>query len=139
MGLSDQEGRDTLEEAKPFLHLQVVLSWRAGGRIHRQVVTRELELTTVLASYCRDMDVQIAAVLLAKGVLQDLPSAADHDELAATRDSIGVRTPCTMPPVTCCICSSPQAMLGHTHPTLLQSHVSGSYCVDFQGVLACLV
>ena len=83
--------------------MQVVLSWRAGGRIHRQVVTRQLDLTTVLASYCRDMDVQIAAVLLAKGVLQDLPSSADHDELAATRDSIGAHTPCRTPPLIRCM------------------------------------
>lgn len=66
-------------------------------------MTRQLDVTTVLASYCRDMDVQIAAVLLAKGVLQDLPSSAGHDELAATRDSIGAHTPCRTPPLIRCI------------------------------------
>lgn len=76
-----------------FVPLQVVLSWRADGRVHRQVVTRQLGLTHVLASYCRDMDVQIAALLLAKGVLQDLPSAADPDTLSATQFSIGAHPP----------------------------------------------
>ena len=80
-----------------------------GGRIHRQVVTRELGLTTVLASYCRDMDVQTAALLLAKGVLQDVPSAADHDELAATQDSIGSHPPCgTRSAIIRCMSHSPQ-------------------------------
>ncbi len=69
--------------------MQVVLSWKLGGRICRRVVTRMLGITSVLATYCRELDVAVAAVLLAKGVLQDLPSAADPEELASTQDSIG--------------------------------------------------
>lgn len=72
------------------LLLQVVLSWRAGRCICRRVVTRKLGITTVLASYCRDLDVRVAALLLSKAVIQGIPSAADADELASTRDSIGV-------------------------------------------------
>ena len=96
-------------------------------------MTRELDLTIVLASYCRDMDVQIAAVLLAKGVLQDLPSSADRDELAATRDSIGAPAPCTTQPLIRCtywtLQATPEQMPGYSG----EKHVSGSYCVDFQG------
>ena len=69
--------------------MQVVLSWKLGGRICRRVVTRMQGITTVLATYCRELDVAVAAVLLAKGVLQDVPSAADPEEIASTRDSIG--------------------------------------------------
>ena len=83
------QARDFDRAGQYGLTAQVVLSWRAEGRIHRQVVTRELALTTVLVSYCRDLDVPVAALLLAKGVMQGLTPAADADELAATQDSIG--------------------------------------------------
>jgi hypothetical protein len=69
--------------------MQVVLSWKAGGSIRRRVVTRKLSISTVLSSYCRALDVPVAAALLAKGVLQDIPSATDAGDLASTRESIG--------------------------------------------------
>ena len=69
--------------------MQVVLSWKVGGRISRRVVTRRLGISTVLPSYCRALDVPVAAALLGKGVLQDIPSAADADDLASIRESIG--------------------------------------------------
>ena len=69
--------------------MQVVLSWKVGGSISRRVVTRRLGISTVLPSYCRALDMPVAAALLAKGVLQDIPSAADADDLASIRESIG--------------------------------------------------
>lgn len=77
-----------------FAWAQVVLSWVDGqGRTVRRVVTRKLQTTTVLSAYVRDLDVPVAAALLAKGVVQDAvrSEAAANDELAPVRASIGAR------------------------------------------------
>lgn len=54
-------------------------------------MTRRLDVTTVLPNHCRLMDVPVAAVLLAKGVMQGLSSGGDPDEVASTQDSMGER------------------------------------------------
>ena len=74
--------------------LQVVLSWagQGGGRI-RRVVTRRLGATAVPASHLRDMDMRCAALLLAKGAVQDAVraqgNAAGDLDLADLRASVG--------------------------------------------------
>ena len=73
---------------------QVVLSWVDGqGRTVRRVVTRKLQTTTVPSAYVRDLDVPVAAALLAKGVVQDAvrSEAAANDELAPIRALIGAQ------------------------------------------------
>jgi hypothetical protein len=80
--------------------LQVVLSWVNGlGITVRRVVTRKLQTTKVLASYVRDLNVAVAVVLLAKGVIQDAVNseAAVNDELPAMQRNIGER---------CCLLAS---------------------------------
>ena len=67
----------------------MVLSWaRDDGGGVRRVVTRRLQATGVLASYAREADVRCAAVLLAKGAVQD---AARNDDPPALQASIGER------------------------------------------------
>lgn len=71
---------------------QVVVSWmnRLGASV-RRVVTRKLQATAVLTSYSREVDVRVAAVLLAKGVVQDAvrSEAAANDDLLAIQRTIG--------------------------------------------------
>ncbi len=87
----------SLSCAETVVYAQVVLSWQdSAGRTLRRVVTRKLQTTTVLSAYVRDVDVPLAAVLLAKGVVQDAvrSEAAAHGELAPIRASIGESLPC---------------------------------------------
>ncbi|EIE27195.1 hypothetical protein COCSUDRAFT_55218 [Coccomyxa subellipsoidea C-169] len=83
---------DVVKPLEAKAYVQVVLSWQdSAGRTLRRVVTRKLQTTTVLSAYVRHVDVPLAAVLLAKGVVQDAvrSEAAAHGELAPIRASIG--------------------------------------------------
>ena len=113
-----------------------MLSWKLRDRIYRRVVTRILGITTVLATYCRELDIAVAAVLLAKGVLQDLPSAADPEEVAHTRDSIGERPikgfPTQAQAVRHCLCYMHYMLRAH-YQSGLQSLVWNAQAGCFAG------
>lgn len=100
-----------LNPARGGLHAQVVLSWadEGGATVHR-VVTRRLQVTSVAASYARDVDVRLSSLLLAKGVVQDAlrAQAAGNEDLSGMQRVIGAAD--------CVPCCPPHVVLLHLPP-----------------------
>ena len=94
--------------------LQAVISWTAedGSSVHR-VVTRRLQVAATPSALLRAMDCEVAALLLAKRVVQEArqADAASHArEAEKLRRAIGEHPPiiegaagATKPPLSACI------------------------------------